>query len=270
MRSSSPTTRGGRAGPDDRSFMRWIAKRVLLAAALATCVAASGCGDDETSAGESGTPGDLARGLARAVQEADCPRLRRINRESGVRVPCPKSAAQSRWMDGFEIVGAEAWGTGAVVDYKARSARDGASMVMFLNTRGKWGLSQVGLVNAPSVGTDDEPSRTGFDQAVGRYLLAIRKRDCDIFFRYAVTFSPDTKAACRREFQAARVLTRSLGRNLGTKPAYLGGNARFGFYGLTLAKPKRHFTISVVKADPRAAVPYLVLGIARSAEPALS
>lgn len=244
-------------------------------AALAAGAAIAGCGaeDDAESSGSAGSaaaeepPQAFARRFAREVarvrRKRDCDGIEAVNERSIYDFRCPALPDVRRSMARFEVTDAAAYGTGAVIDYKTLEARDGASMVVLLAPDGRWAISRFGILADASVGTDDGPSRAGFDEAVDRYLAAVRGGDCDAYRKAAVTSAVERRRICSGEFEQTKPLARRLRASGDAQPDYLGGNETFGFYGLTLDRPEPHyFTISVVKAVPGSLRPFLVLNVA--------
>jgi hypothetical protein len=245
-------------------------------AAIGACAAlAMGCGDGDGSSDEAGkdapTPSVAAEGasafvnrlaklLETTAKPEECGDLEAINRRSLTRFPCPPSKGVAASMSRFEVVGADEYGTGAVVDYKSGEAKDGAAIVLFVATDRNWAISRYGVVTKPSVGTSDAGSRAGFRKAVDNYLQAIRDRDCRKFVAVAVTDAPDEKV-CRSTFDPSSALAKRLEQNQGATPKYEGGNSTYGFFSLETTRPKpESSTLSVVRSGGT----YLVLDVAPS------
>jgi lysophospholipase L1-like esterase len=244
--------------------------RAALAAVVVGGLLAGGCGDggDEAPAVAANAPKTppeaAAKKLARLLSETktgkQCKPVVEINKRSEYIFLCPPLKEVRQSMGRFEVVAAQPYGTGAVVDYRTKIANRGASMLLFAAPDGQWGFSRFGLEYDPSVGTSDEDSRAGFDAVVKKYLSAVRERDCKRFDRYAVTESDKPREVCGKQFPKTAAFGKALAASPRAKPRYMGGNERFGFYGLTLTEPKPSYrTISVIKLTQGAIPPYLVL-----------
>jgi hypothetical protein len=236
----------------------------LPAFAVAICLVAVGCGDDDgEDAGQATaaagvpapkqSPEAFARELANLISETarkrDCKPLDAINARSLYRFPCPSPEPVRGNFAFLEVLDSATHGTGAVVDYKSEESPRGASMVLYQAPDREWGISHFGLFTEASAESDDTASRGGYDEAITGYLQAVRERDCDNYTEYAAmgdVKAEDLPAACRRAMPATKRLGATLRANRGTKPIYLGGSDTYGFYRLELEKPKPlylHFTV---------------------------
>lgn len=250
---------------------------VLCAGAMTMAVAA-GCGDDgdstakedqaEVSAARE-SPDTFVMRMAKLIEtttsKKDCGELDKLNVRSVIDFGCPASKELRKSMRSFEVVGAEEYGTGAIVDYKSGAAKDGAAIVMFLAPSASWGVSRFGVVTKPSTGTSDAKHRAGYAKAVEMYLSAVRERDCDAYV--SVTFNGGDKKSevCKNVFPGTKKLTQFLERNPDAKPRYEGGNAAYGFSSLEITKPKsQSFTISIARATAESPQPYVVLDVTQS------
>jgi hypothetical protein len=248
--------------------------------AAATVAMAAGCGgsDDESTAKDEAVevsaasqPADvfmkrMAKLLETTTERKDCVELEAINGRSLTRFECPVSKELRKSMASFEVVGAEEYGTGAVVDYKSGQVKDNGAIVLTVAPDRNWGMNRMGLLTDPSVGTDDAESRAGYEKAVEQYLKAVRERDCDAFA--AITFVGDKpkRAVCAENFKGTARLGKRLNSNPDAKLRYEGGNETFGFYSLETSKPApaQNITISVAKADEKSDTPYVVLDVTGS------
>lgn len=222
-------------------------------------LAAVGCGGGEADSAESAAPAAkgspqqaatrVAELLASAKRRGDkaCRELESVTERSIARFGCPPPKSLRRSMASFEVTGVAVHGSGAVVDYRSGEAKDGASILMFVDSSRRWSLSKFGLFYERTVGTSDDDSREAFDTAVDGYLTAVRNGNCRRYADFANTASSNKQAVCDQEFAATAPLARLLRRNRDTTPAYLGGNKRFGFHALELSQPEpRYFTISTI------------------------
>ncbi|HEX2162169.1 MAG TPA: hypothetical protein VHF88_10165 [Thermoleophilaceae bacterium] len=249
---------------------------VVSVCALALGPVAAACGsdgDDGTAKSEpriaaASEPEDvfierMAKLLETTSAKKDCAQLEEINVRSFTRFPCPPAKDLRKSMASFEVVDTEDYGTGAVIDYKSGKAEDGAAIVLFVAPDRNWGIGRFGLITEPSIGTSDEESRSGYAEAVDKYLDAVRDRDCAAFKE--VTFHADADQAeiCETSFAGTEDLAKRLKADPSAEPIYQGGNRTYGFFTLETSKPvpPENSTISVIRA---AGDSYLILDVAPS------
>jgi hypothetical protein len=222
-----------------------------VGAALCACV---GCGDDadgDPPAPEPDTPAavvaEMAATLAAADRKSDCHSIDELNELSAYELPCPLERPSKASMATLEVVDAEAFGDGAVVDYTARD--DGEATILLARApSGGWGISRYGLTYGHSVGSDDARFRTGYLDTIEEYLDGLERRRCATFLRTAVVTSDDDAYVCRVDFPATERIAEVLAANPGAELDYLGGNARYGFARLTTTRPRtRQWVLSAVK-----------------------
>ena len=245
---------------------------------VAVCLIAAACGDDGDAGADSGggetpaaarlpeakqPPEAFARELADLVADTvfrkDCKRLNAINARSVLRFECPSPENVRSDLAFLEVRDAASYGTGAIVDYRSQEAPRGASMLLFLNPNREWGVSHFGLIIEASAESSDEDSRAGYAEAIAGYIEAVREQDCKGYTQYAAIQADDRKAACEGELTRANPLTQLLKRNRDSKPEYLGGSARYGFYGLEVDKPKpAYLNFSIFRTPDGSLRPYLV------------
>jgi hypothetical protein len=237
--------------------MRWI----VLGPLTVACLLAVSCGGgDATSSSDGGDVSDEAAArqfvnrtaeiLRQARGPAYCKRLEPINERSSSPLACPAPAALRESLGTFEMTGVKVYGTGAVVDYKSGGAPDGASILLSKNNDGEWGITKFGLLYGKTVGSSDKANRPAFDRAVADHMRAIRDRDCKLYHQQRVIQPSNPKKACTPDsgFAKTKTIARGLSESNDPQPRYLGGNRAFGFYGLSLPKPKpRYVTISVIQ-----------------------
>jgi hypothetical protein len=252
--------------------------RGRLAAALglvATIAAVTvGCGDDDSTAEDEPTKvaaaseparvfmERMAKLLATTTDKKDCVELAAIAGRSVTRFQCPVSKEFRKSMRSFEVVGAEEYGTGAIVDYKSGQVKDGAAIVLFVTPTREWGVGRFGIVSKPSTKTSDSGNRDGYAKIVDEYLTAVRERDCDTYFD--ITFNGEDKkaAVCKNVFPSTAKLAKRLERDPNAEPKYEGGNEAYGFYSLETAKPKpESVTISIAKTAPKSPRPFVILDV---------
>ena len=245
-------------------------RSVVLAVGTVVCMLLSSCGEegDGTAASTTGLDSEPAEMVQRMVTDAaaaksakDCAFVARVNRRSSAKLLCPPPTADIRRdTRAMELTGAAIYGTGAVVDYRSRNVRDGALIVLSRNQQGLWSLNRFGLAIPDG---DDEPDSSS-REVVDRYLDAVRERDCETFFKYAVTQAPDARTACKQEFPQTRALGVSLQANSDARVRYLGGGKGIDFYALNLASPRpASYTISTATTPEGALRPHAVLDAER-------
>lgn len=246
----------------------------VAGAVLTAALAVAGCGDEGSE--EAGQPEvaaaaeparvftqRMAKLIQTARKPADCAELSTIDGRSLAGLPCPPDKALAKSMASFEFVGAEEYGTGAVVDYRSGQAKDGAAILLFVAPDRQWGVSRFGVVTKPSVETSDERSRAGFRKAAEDYVEAIRERDCAAFDQAAFTDGVTGGELCRTRFASTKGLAKRLKANPDATPVYEGGNSSYGFFSLETAKPEpASLTISVVGSGVGAKPSYYVLDAA--------
>lgn len=260
------------SGGAGRRMAAWLCGGLLLAAsAMAGC----GGGEDESAAKKktrysaaTETPKTFVERVAKLLEtttkKADCPQLEEINSRSLSRFACPPGKDLRRSMASFEALGAEAYGTGAVVDYKSGKVKDGAAIVMFVAPNREWGIGRFGVVTPPSTEADDDDSRAGYEETLDDYLAAVRERDCKAFRDVAFTDAKG-KEVCETTFAATEDLARRLRANPSAEPEYEGGNASYGFFTLETQRPKpENSTISIVKSGKGSTASYVVLDVGPS------
>lgn len=250
--------------------------RPLLVTTVAVCLVASGCGGDsdadagggETPAGERApdakqSPAAFARELADLIADTterkDCKPLDAITLRSTYRFECPSPETVRADMAFFEVTKAVRYGTGAVLEYKSETARQGGTMILFLGPDREWGLSHFKLVTESPADSSDADSRAGYAHATRNYLRAVRERDCKRFTDYAAIQSPTPEAACKVELPGTKLLARLLRRNPDSEPVYLGGSEDFGFFRLELERPTpAYVTLTVFKTPEGSLRPFAV------------
>jgi hypothetical protein len=252
---------------------------LCVGASLAVAVAVAGCGDDDSGESRaqerpkfaaSSEPEDVfikrvAKLLETTATKKDCAQLEEVNGRSFTRFSCPPGKGLRKSMASFKVVGAEDYGTGAVVDYKSGEIKDGAAIVLFVAPDRNWGIGRFGILTKPSIGTSDEESREGYDEAVDDYLAAVRERDCKRLEQAAFSGDTDEQAACKVLLAGTEALAKRLKANPSAEPSYAGGNGTYGFYTLETRKPEpENSTISVVRGDERGDESFVVLDVAPS------
>jgi hypothetical protein len=246
-------------------------------ASLVAVMALAGCGGGDTESTAKDEPEFAAANeservfikraanlLATTRTKNDCVEVKQVNSRSLTRFPCPSPAKLRRSMADFEIVGAEDYGTGAVIDYKSGKLQDGAAIVLFVAPDRQWGISRFGVITKPSTGTSDEDVRDDYEKTIDTYLTAIEERDCATFKKVSFNDDVDPKDVCKKAFPDTKVIARNLKANPDARPVYQGGNGTYGFFTLETAKPQpANSTISVVATGDKDQ-PYVVLNVVPS------
>jgi hypothetical protein len=255
-----------------------VARRAAPAVVAAICVMVGGCsgGAEGETASEPivvrpGSPEEVLATLGETLPEArrkrDCEGVEELNRRSPVTIVCPPYPQARKALVGLELVDSARFGPRAVIDHRAAGAQGDGTSVMFETPDGEWGLSRFGLAfdtSASSADTDREQR----DEAVARYLAAVRERDCEEWIRWASTTSSDVKTVCQRQFRATRPTAELLRANPDAAPEYLGGNADLGFYGLRTSAPTPGYRTIAVMSTPESSLrPYEVLDVLESGAP---
>jgi hypothetical protein len=244
-------------------------RRIPLLFALAAATALTACGnsskDDKTNAPKPKEPvSAYAATIQKAMTTPNCVGLNQVNikGESGFVLPCPatdKNPQAKRAFANFKVTGSEAFGTGGVIDFTDGEAAKGGTYIVAVGVSGRWHIDAAPLLGHRTVG--GKPDRAGFDGPIKPFLTAIRTNDCKAFFDWAITQSQDVKKACREELPLYKNVAAALKAQPDVKPSFLGGNADAAFYSLRTDKPKPTYrTLAVVKTQPPAPKPYLVLG----------
>lgn len=246
--------------------MRLAGSRLLMVLVASALMAswATACGDEESGANK---PSDafaedyvkrVTRVLATSPNKLKCLRMTPFNSAASVPIPCPfpKKARQS--LKRFAVTDSAVYGAGAVVDYTSGDAPNGASVVLVRRPTGDWAISRFGLVGGPTVGTDDGPSRVGFDKGLAGYLDSARKGSCKQYDAFVLSaYEGNRKHICKKELRQTRALVKTFPK---LAKRYVGGNSQFGFYLMTASKPESiRRTVIVVKVDGDSGSPYQVL-----------
>lgn len=206
----------------------------------------------------------VARLLETAAAKKDCAEIEDVNRHSLTRFACPAAKPLRESMAEFEVVGAEEYGTGAVVDYESGGVADGATIVLFVAPDRKWGISRFGVVTPSSTETSDDEHRDGYTEAVEEYLAAVRARDCEAFEETVFVPAGSTTDVCKTVFLTTAELGQRLKDYPSAKLKYEGGNATYGFFSIETRSPTvQNVTISVL-ATGDSSKPYAVLDAAPS------
>lgn len=250
----------------------------ILALAATACLAVAGCGgDDEQTAGSASTPAagpaspapepkqdiqDFAKLLDTALTTPGCDGLdTKVNKpeEGGISIVCPADDPKvAKASADYETTGAESYGSAAVIDYTSAEAPQGGTWELSLGSDGTWVIDAGSITRTETVGSELD-DRAAFESVLERFLDSVRRDDCDGFFKYAVTASQDKPVACRDELPVYDALATALKADPEAKPFFIGGNARYAFFGLETDKPKPAYrTVTVVKSAEGADQPYLV------------
>ena len=165
----------------------------------------------------------------------------------------------------FKLMKAAEYGTAAVVEYRSGEAPDGAAIILFVAPDRNWAFSHFGVVVEPSVGTSDAEARAGYERATGRYVAAVRTRDCATLRRILFVSDHSGDLTCEALLAGTAATATRLRRNPGAEPEYLGGNRTFGFFALETRRPEpENLTIAVMRADDDGVGRYLVMDVVPS------
>jgi hypothetical protein len=241
--------------------------RTLATLAAALLLALAGCGsddDNDDSGAESGAGQEMPEPeqpleeyvdqLAAALGERDCAELKRLE----FQIPCPPTAQSRPAFEDVEVSGVEQFGTGGVADFTSGEAPQGATWVLTIGEKGTWGVFRGEITGEKSVGTE-LGEREPFDEALDGFLAAVEEGDCKAFFRYSVTASRNERTACREELPLYDQLGEALGADPDAKPFFIGGNARYAFYGLNTDEPEKAYRTVIVSKQGPPSQPHLVL-----------
>lgn len=245
------------------------AKTMLIGPALASMLVLAGClGDDAGSPAPPESDGkdtqrrisapdprqsidDAARGLQAAVTSGDCNQLKLLS-FSGLPnlddAGCRRILGRLR---GFEIKGADEYGTGGVVDFTTTRAPGTMLFALGKDRSFKWVRPLSRRADAEVVGTRP-PSRNTLDSTASAAVRALRDGQCAQLAKAASGIVPQPEApqaACENR----RSLRASLTRDRTVRPHRLGANSRVAFYSL-LPKPRGpYFTLVLLQNGKRSA-----------------
>lgn len=207
----------------------------------------------------------FTRLLATARAKKDCAEIEAVSSRSHARFRCPSPRTLAKSMESFELIAAEEFGTGAVVDYRSGEVRDGASITLFVGPDRNWGIGRFGVIAGRTVGTSDEATRDGYERAVDDYLAAARDRDCRAYAEAVFTGQASRSEVCESVRSGVGGLTKLLESNPAVRATYAGGNGTFGFFNLETEKPEpTNATISVMRVDEGGRDRYVILDRAAS------
>jgi hypothetical protein len=173
------------------------------------------------------------RRLAAAIASPSCQGYRALNRYFP-----PSCAEVKRRLGGVSLLGAERYGTGAVIDATAPVQPAGITFVLALAPDRRWKVLNVYGTKARTAekrALDQIP----FDTAADSWLRAVRTRNCDDYVRYAeisVEGSVPKQRICDIDFGDPAVAPAALRTDATAEPQLLGGNDHFQFYALRFAR----------------------------------
>jgi hypothetical protein len=234
----------------------------LLAIAATACVVVAGCGGsdgDAPAAADAPEPRSsqaFAEQLAEVLADADdrqgCRRIEEINRRSPEELSCPAGDAVRDRMDSFEIVNSStfAFDRVAVVDYEPAQSGPTDTMVLIKDYDELWTVARFGLDPERAPANRPGDGDLSVKQAMGRYERAVRERDCRELSRITYRPAGTPPPSCREQLAATRRLARVLKVDPGQRPAFAGGEERFGIYSLTAYGAdayRSHYTFTVIR-----------------------
>ena len=205
--------------------------------------------------------------LERGLTTRGCPGLKTLLKDSLIRLTCPFSNRKLKAaFKGFKVTGVRQYGTGAVLDFTDGEAKKGASYVLALGPGRKWSIMWNPITNKRTTARRGTGPLAGHQNAIGKFLPAVRDGNCDEYFRYAITPLGEKKAtSCRLALTPPDGfylgLQEDLRANPNAQPVLMGGNRTFVFYALQTGATYR--TLVSFKTPPAANQPYLVVGTER-------
>jgi hypothetical protein len=219
------------------------------AAAEAPAASASAVGAPTPAESASRLAARLHSGVV-ALWNGDCARWRSVLFSLHFpTAPCD-AAARARIASGFRIVGAARYGTGAVVNYVSAGHPRGYTLAFLLGPGRRWHfdialdpVKQPGVFRGPGAA---QP----FDASLRRFLSAVRRGDCSLYWRWGAFTAADTPAGrafvCRQAFGPPRAAwVRDLQANPGVTPLAFGGTRDFRFYALRT--PGHLYSVAVTR-----------------------
>jgi hypothetical protein len=250
-----------------------LRRGAILAAAAAVATGCGGGSDQSSSAPPPGPEESIhafAGRLASAIeagQRDECAQLRELSRAGGMRLNCDSRAKKA--FAGFRVTGAQRYESGGVIEFEDAETKNpelppgtvvsprGARGVytVALDPHGRWAFTGPvsPLLPAPTIGTRPA-SPAGPRAAVRRFVTAVKRSDCALF--YKVTFTPglDQQQACATVLGDYAPLAKQLKEGPDPRILPLGGNATFAFFGLRTGEQYR--TLVLIKT---AGQPHLVM-----------
>ncbi|MGD9735263.1 MAG: hypothetical protein AB7V58_06595 [Solirubrobacterales bacterium] len=183
------------------------------------------------------------KAAAAAAVDGRCKAVERFNALNLVYLPCGGSGGAS--YEHFRVTGTATFGTGGIVDFKDKQAPKGATALVGLDQSGRYGLMYTPISGKREVGT--KPKRlAASDSGVYAYIGALRGKDCDAYFRNALTFTQNKAKECHEAFTSP--VQGELAADPDATPVRFGGVADFVFYGLS-TEPDGYRTIVTLPAS---------------------
>jgi hypothetical protein len=249
----------------------WICLALLVAlAALAGCGDSSGAseGSDEESGAvpeATETADEFAQRYVDAVTAAtkgDCDPVDEFNEQSTWGIACPVEDKDT--FADLEVVDAEEYGTGVLVDLTTKAYPKGYTIVAALNEDGRYyeikdDVAELAGFEFPQVGSAPEDTETR-EETLADYVTAIREEDCDTWFEIAFTPTSDKEKECKFEFGPKAVAADELNADPDAQPELLGETDGFAFYGLEAGGAYRTLVTERIAgiSDTKGAPPYVV------------
>src|SRR5436305_2807197 len=177
--------------------MRHIALALVIPAVLMAGCGSSG--NSSSSSASSSTPqptqslNQFAASWAKTAQSPSCSKSALAQFAEGVSWSCSTQIRQAR---NFKVLKTAQYGTGAVIDWSDAGFRAG-TWVLGLGSGGKWKVMFAPAIPGGTVGTHAPKSTLPkFDNSIESVFTAVRAKNCDLFFRNALTNAPKA-TACR-------------------------------------------------------------------------
>lgn len=212
-----------------------------LAAALACVAAVAGCGGSDDAGPDTPKPAETIeqfqarlKTAVAAIGQNQCEAVARFDEKAGLPLQCDANA--KKLFAGFQIVGAKAYGSGGVVEFKAAQVPQGVgAYTVAIGEDGKYQITGPVAPVLPASAINTKPKDPDkMDEAAEDMVEAIRENNCDKFLA-AVYVPPELQKAqaCKQELtDAYSQLRMDLAADKDAKPERIDGNDRFMFYAL--------------------------------------
>ena len=239
--------------------------RLACAAALLCAAALAACGGgDEDKGPDTPKPAEtvqefqarLSTAIA-AIGADQCQTVEVFNAKSGLPLQCDDAA--KKLFAGFQVTGSKAYGTGAVVEFKAAQVTQGVgAYTAAIGEDGKYQLTGPIATTLPEPSLEQEPKDAdGMDEAAQAMVDAIRANDCNRFSDAVLAPEGLSKEeACKQELtELYGPLREQLTKHRDAKPERIEGNDRFMFYALRTGEEYR--TLIVTRTGPTSKKPFV-------------
>lgn len=170
-----------------------------------------------------------------ALQAGDCATWTQFTRQTTYPFACDDFSRAL--FANFGVLRYRQFGTGALVEYAAGETPLVNTAVLLLRPDHRFGASRMGVrvLAGGTRGTLGTRPTAGmlrlFDRTAGLFVESVRARNCDLFFRVAVTVG-QTKAQACHSVLGNRVIAVAYAGDPDAAPVRIGGTAEFQFYRL--------------------------------------